>query len=99
MILQLVIVNKTLSAEVETLVSSTEQAKLRLQLLIQWWEEFHGNHGDVVSWLDEAERSLRQLIARYVSTQPPRTSPGDVLEELKVRNDWRSRLKSKSSPA
>ena len=83
--LQLVGINKALTHEIEILTSNSEQAKIRLQLLIQWWEEFYGNHSDVVSWLDEAETNLSQLLARFRSSQPPRVSPSEILQDMKVR--------------
>ena len=65
-------------------MSNSEQAKLRLQLLVQWWEEFQSNHVEVLTWLEDAENGLEQLLARYRSLQPPRVSPVDVLQDIKV---------------
>jgi hypothetical protein len=77
-------VNKILATEIKAVVSNADQAKLRIQLIIQWWEEFHNNYDDVTSWLDETETGLSQLLARYQSTQPPRVSPVDLHQEIKV---------------
>ena len=82
--IQLLGVNKTLAAGIETVESNADQAKLRIQLLIDWWKEFHGNYGDVTLWLEEVETNINQLLARYHSTQPPRVSPIDLLQEIKV---------------
>lgn len=78
-------INKTLTSEIETLSSSTEAAKLRLQLLIEWWVEYNGNYDDMLPWLDSMESSLSQLIARFKSTHPPRVSPMDLVQEIEVR--------------
>ena len=82
--LQLLGVNKTLAAEIDVLMSNAEQAKLRLQLLVQWWEEFESNQTEVSSWLDEADTGLALILARHQSPHPPRVSPIDLLQEIKV---------------
>ncbi len=83
-------VTKALAAEIEVLTSNTEQAKLRLQLLVQWWEEFHNNLTEVTSWLEEAETNLGQLLARYQSAQPPRVSPLDLRQEIKASSAFQT---------
>ena len=82
--LQLVAVNKALVSEIKNLSASTEQAKLRLHLFIQWWEEFHINRDDILPWLKGMETRISQMMTRFISTLPPRVSPSDMLQELKV---------------
>ena len=46
--------------------------------------EFHGNHGDVTSWLEEAEFRLDQLEARATSSEAPLVSPIELLSDAMV---------------
>ena len=68
----------------EQLSASTDKAKERLRLFVQWWVEYHGNHDDLSPWLDGAEIRLDQLRARAESTQPPLVSPGELLLDVQV---------------
>ena len=86
LLLQLISVNKILVSEIKNLTASTEQAKLRLHLFIQWWEEFDSNRDDIMPWLDAMETSLDHVTSRYLSKLAPRVSPTDMLQELKVNS-------------
>ena len=82
--LQLLCSNKVLSVKIDSLSSSNEEARTRLQVIIQWWEEFCSNYEDVIPWLEEAESDLSELMARYSNTSSPRQSPLVLLQRLKV---------------
>ena len=46
--------------------------------------EFHGNHGELTSWLEEAESHLDQMEARAGSSEAPLVSPVELLTDAKV---------------
>ena len=81
---QIAQVNRTLGDQVDHLSASTDKAKMRLRLFVQWWVEYRGNHDDLSPWLDGAEIRLDQLRARAESTQPPLVSPGELLLDVQV---------------
>ena len=76
--------NRSLTAEIEALRDGANAAMVRLQLFIEWWAEYHSNHDDVVTWMEEAESRLEQLDARAGSTQGPLVSPIELLMDAKV---------------
>ncbi len=82
--MQIAEVNALLGDKVEHLSEATEQAKMRLALLIQWWIEYRDNHDDLCQWLEGASTRLQRLVARAESTQPPRVSPTELLVDIQV---------------
>ena len=77
-------INRGLTAEIESLSNDSATAKIRLQLFIEWWVEFHSNHGEICQWLEEAESRLDILEARAESTETPLVSPTELLNDTKV---------------
>ena len=76
--------NRSLTGEIESLSDDSATAKIRLQLFIEWWAEFHSNHGDLTGWLEEAESRVDLLEARAESVEIPLVSPVELLADAKV---------------
>ena len=80
-------VSRSLTAEIEALRDSANAAMVRLQLLIEWWAEYHSNQDDIAPWLDDTEARLDQMKARAESTQMPLVSPLELLADARVSRD------------
>ena len=77
--------NKLLGSKIEQLQSSCNVTSTRIQVIVQWWEEFHANYNDVLPWMERVEADLNELFQRYSYEQVPRFSPIKLLWQLKVK--------------
>ena len=76
---------KLLGSKVEQLQSSCNETRTRLQVIVQWWEEFYANYNDVLPWMEGVEDDLNELSQRHSYEQVPRFSPIMLLWQLKVK--------------
>ena len=81
---QVVKVNHMFTRKIEELSDSTNSAKVRLQLFIQWWVEYSSNCDKICPWLKGAESRLEQLVVREESMQSLTVSPVELLQDAKV---------------
>ena len=63
---------------------STNSAKVRLQLFIQWWVDYSSNYDKVCLWLKGAESRLEQLVVSEENMQSPPVSQVELLQDAKV---------------
>ena len=77
-------VNRTLTEEIDTLSDRANEALGHLQLVIEWWSEFNGNHDDVSPWLGAMEEQMTALETQLDSSASPRPCPLSLRETATV---------------